>query len=87
MRKKSKYFNDKVHRLLDEDKVHLSLKGKKYIWAEVKGNTQTYTCSFNRETSKWTCTCTYKTNYNIHQEVYCTHLEAAEIKRVKEGLK
>jgi hypothetical protein len=87
MKKKSDYFEKKVKRLLDEGKVRIESIGNKYIWAEADGKKDIYMLCYNRETYKWTCTCTHKTNFQIDENVYCTHMEAADIVRVTKGLR
>lgn len=79
---KSNYFDKKVKRLLDEGRVTLDSIGAKFIWFKVRGDTDTYLLSYNKSTYKWTCPCIGKSNYKIDKNVYCTHMEAADIVRV-----
>lgn len=81
------YFEKKVQRLLDAGAVEITDIGPSFIWAKVEGDTDTYLLKYDRRKHKWNCSCTYKSNYEISDEVYCTHMEAADIVRVQKKLR
>lgn len=78
-------FDTKVKRLLDNTEI--TDIGMKFIWAKVIGDTDTYTLKYDRKRFKWTCPCIGKSNYRIDEDEYCTHMQAADIKRVMMGLR